>query len=202
MTRREIERYFTALSRRWTEPLQVILIGGAAAVLAGSRRMTRDVDFEARLARRPAPEDGDVLAAAIRRATIDSGVRAQFAVNIGSWSDVAMPDYRTSARTWRTFGAIRVQLLSPAMYVVSKLRRGASKDFEDVVLVGRATRLSWRRAAMALGHAVHASPPSTQLPPFKERVEHLFRRYGRDLWGTRFDPNRALAIYRRRATSR
>lgn len=202
MTSKDVVRFFTALSRRWTGSLDVILIGGAAAVLAGSRRMTRDVDFEVRLGLGSQPEDGDGVAEAIRRATLDSGVRAQFAVDIERWSDVALPGYRASARPWKRFGTVRVKLLAPAWYVASKLRRGARKDFDDAVLVGRATRLAWRPVARTLGDAVRASPPSTHLPPFKARCEYFFERYGRLLWGPRFDSAAALIVFRRRSVKR
>jgi hypothetical protein len=199
MTRREIERFFTALSRRWTDPLDVILIGGSAAVLAGSLRPTKDVEFEARLGGTAQPEDADMIAAAVDRAIDASGVKAQFSVNIAGWSDVALPPYRDSARRWKRFGRLTVRLLEPSLYAVSKLRRGAAKDFTDLILVGRAARLSWTRVARTCGNAVRLSPPSTQLRPFVNRVEYLFKERGRELWGPRFDPEPALALFRRRS---
>ena len=212
MTRREIERFFTALSRTWKEPLEVILIGGAAAVLAGSVRPTYDVDFEARPGGPSGPEDGDLLASAVNRATTATGVEAQFSQDIDRWGEVVMPPYRETAQRWRSFGRITVRLLEPSVYAVSKLRRGAEKDFEDIILVGRATGLSWKGLARSAGWSVRKSPMSTLLNPFIRRVDYFFRVHGRELWGERFKADEAMALFRqlsvrsrkreRRATSR
>ena len=202
MTQRDIERFFTALARRWNGSMQVILIGGSAAVLAGSRRLTRDVDFEARAGPVSLPEDDDLLSSAIHRAIADTDVPAQFTENIGAWSEIAMPPYRHSTRLWKRFGKIQVRLLTPALYAVSKLRRGIARDFSDLVFVSQATKLSWRDLARACGASVRLSPRSTRLPPFIKRIEYLFRERGRTIWGPGFDPDAAIALfYRSRKSS-
>ena len=202
MTRRDIERFFAALSKYWRTPLDALVIGGAAAVIAGGTRPTIDVDFEATLRDPRRPEDRDLLAGAMTRAEAASGVTAQFSEDISGWSEIAMPPYRGTASRWRQFGSITVRILEPSLYVLTKLRRGTADDLTDLLLVAKSSRLGWRRLAATCGEAVRLSPRSTVLGPFVKRVEHLFRVHGTALWGPRFNPDTAITAFRRTAKLR
>lgn len=202
MTPRDIERFFSALSRAWPHRTDIILIGGGVAVLEGSTRPTFDLDFEFRLAGPPAPEDADVFAGAVRQAEAASGVEGQFTTDIGSWSPIALPPWRNSARRWKCFGAITVKRLDPAVYVVTKLRRGSSGDFADLILVARRHHVPWKNVARLCGTATRLSPSSTSLLAFTRRVMFLFREHGRDVWGPGFDPARAAELFRRNSGRR
>jgi hypothetical protein len=195
MTRREIERFFGALARAWPHRTECILIGGAAAALDGGVRPTADVDFEVRFGGAIAVGDPDAFAGAVRAAERASGLAGQFSEDLSAWSPVAMPPYRTHTRRWKAFGPITVSLLDPPDYIVSKLRRGAAHDFTDLILVARAHRVGWRTLALRCGAAARASPRSTRLQTFVKRVEYLFREHGRALWGARFAPDPAIALF-------
>ena len=202
MTRREIERFFSALARSWPHPTECILIGGAAAALEGGGRPTADVDFEARLGGGASVNDADIFAGAVRFAEAASGLSGQFTEDLSAWSPVAMPPYRARKRLWKAFGPVRVYLLAPSDYIVSKLRRGAAHDFTDLLLVCRAHRVPWRLLAVRCGMAVRASPKSTRLVSFMKRAEYLFRRYGHSLWGRGFDPESAVGLFRKTLSAR
>jgi len=197
MTARDIARFFTALARAWPHRTDILLIGGAAAVLDGSTRPTLDVDFEVAFGKPRSSEDAEVFAAALRQAEAASGVEGQFTEDIGAWSPIALPPWRRSARPWKRFGPIRVGLLDPGFYVVSKLRRGNADDFSDLMLIARRHRLNWRQLAGLCGKSVRLSPSSTALRGFVRRVEYLFREHGREIWGTGFNSVQAIILFRR-----
>jgi hypothetical protein len=187
--------------------MNVILVGGGAAVVAGSRRLTRDVDFEARPARRELPGYDDTLARAVNEAMRDSGVDAQFTGELARWSELGLPPYRSTVQLWRRFGGLVVNRLDPAIFVVTKLSRGLARDYADLVYVAKVEGVSWRKVARACGMAVQLSPPSTRRPHFIHRIKHLFNAYGRDIWGSTFAPHAAIAAFestygRRLRTSR
>ena len=196
MTSRDIDRFFKELAREWPHPTEVILIGGAAAVIGGSRRPTFDVDFEVDFGGRRSSEDAEVFALALRKAEDASGVQGQFTEDIGAWSPIALPPWRGSARPWKRYGPISVKLLDTAIYVVSKLRRGDADDFSDLVLVARQGGAKWRRIAFLCGRAVRLSPSSTALRGFIRRVEYFYNIRGREVWGAGFRPEPAIALFR------
>lgn len=198
MTRRDIERFFTALARAWPHPTGCILVGGAAAVLEGGARPTDDVDFEVRFGGSVSVEDPDAFAGAVRAAERASGLAGQFTEDLAAWSPVALPPYRAGTRRWKSFGPIAVRLLDPSVYIVTKLRRGAPHDFTDLLLVARAHRVRWRTVSLQCAAAVRASPRSTRLRAFVKRVEYLFGNHGRSIWGPGFDADPAIALFRKR----
>jgi hypothetical protein len=54
-------------------------------------------------------------------------------------------------------------------------------------------------AARRWGRALRASPASTAQHQFRRNVESFFQRQGRAIWGTAFDPARAIAAFHRSA---
>lgn len=202
MTRRDIERFFTALAKAWPYPAECIVIGGAAAVLDGSTRPTMDIDFEVTFGGVTAVEDPDLFAGAIKETASATGIAGQFTEDIAAWSVIALPPYKSSTRRWKSFGPITVRLLDPAIYAVTKLRRGRTDDFTDLLLVAGRHRTTWREIARACAASVRASPRSTQLKGFTKRVEYLFEQYGRTLWGPGFDPKLAVHQFRSRSLRR
>lgn len=196
MTSRDIGRFFKALAREWPHPTDILLLGGAAAVIGGSKRPTYDVDFEVAFGGRQATEDAEVFASALRKAEDASGVQGQFTEDIGAWSSITLPPWRNSVVPWKQFGQIDVKLLDPGLYVVSKLRRGDADDFADLVLVARKNGVGWRRIALLCGKAVKLSPASTAIRGFIRRVEYLFNSRGREVWGAGFQAAPAIAMFR------
>jgi hypothetical protein len=218
--RKDIERFFAALAKAWPHRTECILIGGAAAVLEGSSRPTSDVDFEVRFGGAVSAEDPDAFAGAVREAESVSGISGQFSEDIAGWSPIALPPYRNTARLWKSFGPISVRLLEPAVYVLTKLRRGTADDFADLLVVARRNRgdlrspwlrttglagarrhrVPWRRLSTLCASSVRSSPRSTRLLTFTRRVEYLFNRHGRDIWGPAFDPLPAIKLFQRQSS--
>jgi len=196
MTSRDIDRFFKALAREWAHSTDIILIGGAAAVIGGSRRPTFDVDFEVAFGGRRSSEDTEVFAAALHKAEDASGVQGQFTEDIGAWSAIALPPWRGSVRPWKRYGQISVNLLDPAFYVVSKLRRGDADDFADLVLIAKQSGVKWRQIAALCGRAASLSPASTALRGFTRRVEYFFKARAREVWGPGFQPMPAIVLFR------
>jgi len=202
MKPRDIERFFSALAKAWPHSTDVVIIGGAAAVLDGSTRPTFDIDFEVAFGEPRSVEDPEMFASALHRAEVASGVEGQFTEDIGAWSPITLPPWRRSVRPWKQFGPIKVRVLDPAFYAVTKLRRGTESDFNDLILVARRHRLNWRRLAILCGLSARLSPSSTVLRGFVRRVEYLFVEHGKTIWGAKFDSGPAVKMFRTRCMKR
>ena len=107
-----------------------------------------------------------------------------------------------AGRLWKTFGPIRVSLLDPSDYILTKLRRGAAHDFIDLVLVARLHRVPWRLLAIRCATAVRTTPQSTRLRSFVRRVEYLFKEHGKSIWGAKFDYGPAIDLFRENCTKK
>lgn len=208
MTSSMVARFFQEMARHLSDPIAVLLVGGAAAAVQGRARATQDVDFEIRVAS-PDSLSAEGVAAARRRATdavararAATGIAAQFSEDIDRWSSISLGDYRRHVRRWRRFGPVTVRLLEPAYFAIGKLARGTASDLSDVTAVFRRQRVSWRRAAQVWGEALRRSPLSDAVPLFTRQVEHFFARTGPGLWGRSFRSEAAIALFRRAARGR
>lgn len=146
--------------------VDLLLVGALALHAYGfSDRATRDVDAEL---------DGPLkpLADFLRQQHIP----ADLTQNFSGWSVVAMPPgYRDRAMTLVDRPQLRVRVLSPADFVLAKLRRGTDLDVDDALLVARRYGLTpddVRRSAEA---AVTASPQDTALFLFQQTVDMFCR---------------------------
>ena len=67
-----------------------------------------------------------------RKVLAEIGVPANFGNSMDRWSVVPMPvGYRDRTRTVMERGGVRLGVLDPADYVLSKLRRGTAGDQDD-----------------------------------------------------------------------
>jgi hypothetical protein len=196
LTRADLGRFFAALGGRLPCPLRMVLTGGGEAMLLGGTRPTGDVDFGlvvARERRHHLPE----IEAAIAEASAGTGVRVQYSTDIDRWSSVAIPPRRRRTRLLRRVGRLSIHLLEPACWAVYKLARYLDSDVEDLRAVLRRQRVPSAGLARLCGESLRASPRSTQLFLFRRQVEHFFREHGAAVWGRRFDPEVAIATFRR-----
>ena len=79
------------------------------------------------------------------------GIPADLTANFSGWSVVAMPPgYRDRATDLVHQSNIRVRLLSPIDFVISKLRRGTDLDLQDATFVVSRFHLTPTRCARQL----------------------------------------------------
>jgi len=198
MTRQHIDRFFTALSRRFTGAATVIITGAAAGAVFGSPRASRDIDFAIRLRPRMGRQ-WEACEAAIRQAVAQTGLDVNYAEDIDRWGMISLLDYARQTRFYRRFGTIEVRVLDPAYWAIGKLTRFLQPDERDVIAVLRRQRLPWARAVRVWGRALRKSPRSLERVRFRQQVEHFLETHGRTIWGASFDAHQAVLTFHRAA---
>lgn len=188
---RDLHRFFEDLARRVDFPVRLFLLGGAAALLYGSRRVTHDVDFEVHLV----PESGrsrearwKVLQGAIQKAGAATGVTPQYSEDVDRWSLIVLPGYRRASRLYRRFGRVEVRLLSPLHWAIGKLARYLPSDLQDLETVFKHEPGDPHQAARLWGRALGGSPTSSLMPLFRQQVLYFFRECAPRIWGKAVDP--------------
>lgn len=186
MKPRDIDRFFKELSKEIDFAATILLTGGAVAVLEGSRRVTRDLDFQVSLPR-TSPERLERLQAAIDRVSKHSGIPAQYAEIIETWSSIAWPKTKRAPRLYRQFGKIAVRLLDPLSWSIGKLSRYLASDVADLLTVLKRAQIPPQEAVHAWGEALGLSPTSSAQPLFQRQVLHFLRQHSATLWGPNVD---------------
>jgi len=198
-----LDAFFGELAARVPCRVKIILTGGAEALLLGSTRPTRDLDFG--IALTAIPEVGEQhwaeVEAAIAEASQTTGVAAEYSGDIDRWSSIAMPDYQRHTRPYKRFGRVSVHFLEPAYWAVPKLARYLDTDTTDLEAVLRTQGVKPKHLARVCSRAFRASPRSTALFSFRQHVEHFYRTYGVGIWGGCFDAEAAIRTFRRGAGS-
>jgi Nucleotidyltransferase of unknown function (DUF6036) len=147
--------------------LDVLLIGRLALYAYGSSEaQTDDVDAELR-------QDVERVGAFLKQ----HGVPSNLSENISGWSIVALPPgYRDRAKVLHERENLRVALLEPADFVISKLRRGTEQDFTDAEFVARRYGVTPQTIQAAADAALAASPKDTALFVFRKAVSLFLQR--------------------------
>ena len=198
----EILRYFKIVSRHFDEPSEVILTGAACGSFYGRIRASMDVDFAIRFKTTSAATKEKLwfeFKEATRKATIRTGMAAQYAEDIDRWSMISFLDYRKKARPFRHFGKIEIRLMDPVHWSIGKFMRYLSLDTRDLIQVLKRTKTAWEPEVRTLGRALRKSPRSTNSFLFRKHVEHFLTTYGRFVWGKKFNPGKALRQFHRAA---
>lgn len=174
-----IDLFFNTLAKEWPHPTEILLIGGAVALIMGSHRTTEDIDFEASLDSKRKWED---FQATIEKIKENLGIRVQFAESIERWSMISFLDYTKHRVPYKRYGKIKVSFLEPAYWGIGKVSRYLDQDIQDMILVfskGKADPLHlaklWRRA-------LEKSPVSSRLFNVKKQMHHFFKTYGPEIW--------------------
>jgi hypothetical protein len=196
-----LDAFFAALAQRVPCRVKIILTGGAEALLLGSTRPTRNLDFGIALT---APtEAGEQhwteVEAAIAAASRITGIAVEYSADIDRWSSIVMPDYQRHTRPYKRFGRVSVHLIEPAYWAVPKLASYLDTDATDLEAVLRTQGVKPQQLARICARACRASPRSAALFSFRQHVEHFFRTYGASVWGGDFDPETAIRTFRRGA---
>lgn len=190
MKPKDIDRFFEDLSRRIDQPVQILLTGGAAAILQGVERATFDIDFEAALKRgrgtsRSTEDSWSLVQKAISDSARLTGIAPQYSENIDQWSSIAMPDKKS--RLYRRFGKVEVRILDPTLWAIGKLARYLSSDVQDLRVVLKARKVRPTTAVKLWGTALGISPMSSAQGTFRKQVESFLDHYTREIWGASAD---------------
>ena len=186
----DIHRFFQDLNLRLDRPVQIVLTGGAAAILQGTSRATFDIDFEVRLkkvVRKSASPGGawDVVQRAIDETVRATGIAAQYAEDIGQWSPIVLP--AKESRLYRRFGKVEVRILNPGFWAIGKLARYLSTDVQDLRIVLK-TAITRPKAMVKLwGTALGISPVSSGQTTFRKQVESFLDQHAREIWKDQVD---------------
>ena len=188
------QHFFRALSKQLDEPVKVFLTGAAAGALFGNIRSSADVDFAIEPGR-GGKGSWNKIDDAVKRASQATGITVQYARDIDRWGMISLLDYRKKSILYRKFGSIEVRALHPVYWAIGKFTRYLESDVQDLATVFRKKKISSLKLAATLGKALRKSPPSSQGFQFKQHVEQFFERYGRKVWGPRFDPASAISAF-------
>jgi hypothetical protein len=104
-------------------------------------------------------------------------VPSNLSENISGWSIVSLsPGYRDRAKVLHERENLRVAVLEPTDFIVSKLRRGTEQDFSDAEFVAQRYGVTPQAVQAAADAAVAASPKDTALFVFRKAVALFIRR--------------------------
>ncbi len=158
-----LEDYVHRTGRR----LDVLLVGRLALYAYGSQEArTEDVDAEL-------DQDVEEVGTFLKQ----HGIPSNLSENISGWSIVSLPPgYRHRARVLHQRGQLRVLLLDPVDFVVSKLRRGTDQDFADAEFVARQHHVAAADVSAFADAAIAASPKDTALFVFRKAVALFLQR--------------------------
>ncbi len=201
MTPRQIEKFFTGLSKELGCAATVYLTGAAAGALLGRVRPSLDIDFGLVLSGRSKRSWEDV-ALAVRRTSSIMAIAASVAADIDRWGMITLLDYKRSSTKMFQCGLLQVRVLAPLNWSIGKITRFIEPDIHDVVDVFRKRHITFKSAAALWGKALRASPSSTSQFLFRRNVEHFFTDRGKGIWGRRFDPEEAISAFHRAAKIR
>lgn len=153
--------------RQTRRPLDVLLIGRLALYAYGSQEAhTEDIDAEL-------TQDVEEVGAFLKR----HGVPSNLSENISGWSIVSLPPgYRDRVRPLHHKDNLRVSLLDPVDFIISKLRRGTEQDLADAEFVARRHAVTVQAVRTAADSAIAASPKDTALFVFRKAVALFLQR--------------------------
>ncbi|MBI2174944.1 MAG: hypothetical protein HYU33_07090 [Candidatus Omnitrophica bacterium] len=193
MNKRQIERYFVELARIYPKKCMVVLTGAAAGVLYGRVRATMDIDFSART------RNWDAFAEAVSKISARTAIEAQYAQDIDRWSPITLMNYQKHSFLHKRFGSIEVRLMEPAFWAIGKLSRYLDSDTRDLVNVFKKMKTPWREVASVAGRALRLSPKSTACFLFRLQTDDFFKRFGKKIWGKRFNEKDAVTLFHKTA---
>ena len=194
MDQKQINRFFRFVARYLDQPAKVILTGAAAGSLFGHIRPSLDIDFSIEPIGR-SKMDWQKVERAIAQAQRVTGIPVNYAEDIDRWGSVSLLDYRKHIRPYRSFGKLQVTLLDPAYWTIGKMTRFLDSDIRDIAEVISSEGISSGKLVRLWGKALRASPRSTSSFQFRQHVEHFLHRYGKSIWGKRFNPELSIRLF-------
>lgn len=162
-----LDRLMTLLRQHAAQsghPVHLLLIGGMAMLAYGHpSRATTDVDGELSKGVR-----------SLKEFLSGHGVPANLGQSLSGWSVVAMPPgYQDRATVLINEPGLRVTLLSPVDFIISKLRRGTDEDLEDAAWIALRYHINAQQVRDAADAALAASLEDTALFLFERTVDRF-----------------------------
>lgn len=191
MNQKQIDRFFKLLSDNLTGikgEIKIILTGAAAGSLMGSVRPSLDIDFAAICSK----EDFEKLETAIKNVSEITAIPVNYSEDIDRWSQITFLDYKKHIFPYKTFGNVKVNILSPDYWSIGKISRYLDPDVEDLVKVLKNKKVEPLRLARLWGVALRNSPRSSACFSLRLHVEHFFKTYGGDIWGKGYNPDKYI----------
>ncbi len=192
MKKNDIDVFFEKLSNEWKHPTEIILIGGAAALLFGGVRPTLDVDFQFQFKEACS---FNAFSEAVAKVVHQTGVQAQFSDNVDRWSSLSFLDFDKNIILYKTFNEIKVYLAHPLYWSIGKIGRYLVSDCQDMIEVFKKNPFDPIKLAQLWRKALSKSPRSEQLFVMKKYMIDFFRHYGQKIWGDTFDLKKIIQIY-------
>lgn len=204
MNKREIVHFFELLNEICPETCEIFLTGAGAGSLYGNIRPTTDIDFALKLPSKGHPDSDfearwQKISKAIEEVSARTGIAAQYAEDIDRWSSIHLLDYQGSARLFRKFDKIKLKFLDPCHWAIGKLSRYLDPDVHDLMNVFKKTKTQWEELTEVLGMALKESPKSNACFLFRKQTEDFFKTYGKKIWGSDFQPDKAIARFHKYA---
>ncbi len=199
MKERQIHLFFKVLDEELKAQAEVILIGASAGSLMGNVRPSFDIDFEIRLKTDVAPDVKGKLEGAVLKASQIAGVATNYSENIGGWSRINYLDYRKTAKLYRKIGKLNIKIVAPAYWTIGKMARFLELDVQDMRKIIRAQKIEPNLLIRIWAKAVRASDLSLELGQFRDHVFYFLKTYGKSLWGSAFDSNKAILDFKKQA---
>ena len=153
-------------TRTRKNPLQVLLVGGLALHFYGMPdRATMDVDAEVKTG----IED-------LFHFLKSRHVPADLSENFSGWSVIAMPPgYRERSLTVLQKNLLEIKVLSPADFIIAKLRRFSEIDIQDALFVAKKYKISPEAVHQTADSAIQHSVKDTALFLFKKNVGQFLK---------------------------
>ena len=149
-------------------PLEVTLLGGLAVQYYGLKdRATIDIDAEVK---------GDVEG--LQDYLRANHIPADLGENISGWSVVAMPPgYRKRIIPIHQDERLKVSVLDPVDFIISKLRRFTEEDISDALFVAGKYSTDPAEIRRAAEEAIRHSPKDTALFLFRGNVDLFLEKF-------------------------
>lgn len=163
---KKIVKVLREFTEKECEPLEIIILGGIAMEYYGMKnRKTHDLDAEVK---------GNVekLLSYLKK----KGIPADIGEDISRWGVISMPpDYRNKAILVKEDKNLKIKVLHPLHFVISKLRRGTDTDWNDIYFVIKKFKLKKDELRNLAEIAINNSPKDTSIFIFKKSVQNLLK---------------------------
>jgi hypothetical protein len=150
------------------EPLEIIILGGLAMEYYGMKnRKTVDLDAEI---------NGNIenLIGFFKK----NKIPADIGEDISRWGTISMPpNYREKTITVYEDDKLKVKVLQPAYYVISKMRRGTNTDWSDIKYMIKKYKIKKSELKKLAEEAIRNSPKDTAIFIFKKQIEYMLKNF-------------------------
>ncbi len=198
MRKGDIDRFFKVVSQGVRVSCKVYLTGGIASWFLGGNRPTEDIDFGLRVSRGHWQEVAQVF----QETSQSLGIPIQFSENISRWSLIDLPQYEKRSRQYKKFGKVSVYLLDVGTWSIGKVSRYYASDVSDLQAVFKAQKPHPDSIIRVWARSLKESPHSSHQFLFIKTVEDFLNRYGRKIWGRKFNSQKYFLEFKRLARIR